>query len=250
MSALIAIPELMAQASTDFASIGSAIDAAHMLAATPTLSVLPSAADEVSVGIAHLFSGYAHDYQMLAGKAAAFQEQFVQHLTASAASYASAEAANVASLLKPLAAISTTPVAAATAAESTLSDLITNLVTNTGLLLGGAAVAGIFVVAVSGFLSWLVADLVILSIALNVMGFIESVPLFNLALHVVIDVTNTLLTAFPALQQLVSAVTPLVQSLNTAIFLPAIVFARYFQALLVLSNPYGMPPAMAGLLPN
>ncbi|OBI57813.1 hypothetical protein A5706_19450 [Mycobacterium sp. E796] len=73
-----------------------------MTAGPSTLFVRPAAADEVSAGIAHLFSGYAQDYHALAGKAAAFQEQFVQHLTASAASYASAEAANMASLLKPL----------------------------------------------------------------------------------------------------------------------------------------------------
>ncbi len=105
MSAVIATPELMAQAATDLATIGSTVNAAHMALAAPTLSVLPAAADEVSAGIAHLFSGYAQDYQGLAGKAAAFHEQFVQHLTASAVSYASAEAVNVALLLQPLTAI-------------------------------------------------------------------------------------------------------------------------------------------------
>ena len=68
-----------------------------------------------------LFSGYAQNYQKLAGKAAAFQEQFVQHLTTGAVSYASAEAANVASLLQPLTAIAT-PVAAAATAQNALID--------------------------------------------------------------------------------------------------------------------------------
>jgi hypothetical protein len=63
--------------------------------------VIPAAADEVSASIAHLFSQHAAGYQALAGQAAAFQEQFVQHLTASAGSYAATEAANVA-LLQPL----------------------------------------------------------------------------------------------------------------------------------------------------
>jgi len=127
MSAVIATPELMAQAATDLASIGSTVNAAHTVAAAPTLSVLPAAADEVSAGIAHLFSVHAQDYQALAGKAAAFQDQFVQHLTAGAGAYASAEAANVASLLQPLTAIAAPVAAAATAAQNTLNDLETNI---------------------------------------------------------------------------------------------------------------------------
>jgi len=103
MSAVIAVPELMAEAATDLATIGSNLSAAHMTAKAATVAVLPAAADEVSAGIAHLFSGYAEDYQKLAGKAAASYEQFVQHLTTSAGAYASAEAANTA-LLRPLAA--------------------------------------------------------------------------------------------------------------------------------------------------
>jgi hypothetical protein len=101
MSAVIAVPELMDEAATDLATIGSNLSAAHMTAAAPTLAVLPAAADEVSKSIAHLFSGYGQEYQKLAGQAAASYEQFVQHLTASAGAYASAEAANTA-LLQPL----------------------------------------------------------------------------------------------------------------------------------------------------
>ena len=72
-----------------------------MAAAAPTLAVLPAAADEVSASIAHLFSQHAADDQALAGQAAAFNDQFVQHLTASAGSYASIEAA-IASFLQDL----------------------------------------------------------------------------------------------------------------------------------------------------
>ena len=128
MSAVIATPELMEAAATDLSAIGSTVNAAHLTAAVPTLSVLPAAADEVSAGIAHLFSGYAQDYQRLAGKAAAFQEQFVQHLTASAGSYASAEAANVASLLQSLTAIAAPVAGAATTAQSTLNDLLISII--------------------------------------------------------------------------------------------------------------------------
>jgi len=98
MSSVIAAPDLMAAAATDLAAIGSTVSAAHMTAAAPTVAVIPAAADEVSAGIAHVFSVHAQDYQGLAGQTAAFHEQFVQHLTASAGSYASTEAANAAVL--------------------------------------------------------------------------------------------------------------------------------------------------------
>ena len=98
MSYVMVAPEMMTSAATDLATIGSDLSAAHSAAAPATLALTPAAADEVSVGIAHLFTRYAEDYHGLAGRATAFHEQFVQHLTASAGSYASAEAANAASL--------------------------------------------------------------------------------------------------------------------------------------------------------
>ena len=98
MSFVIAAPEIMTAAATDLATIGSTLSAAHTAAAPPTLAVMPAAADEVSASTAHLFSRQAQDYHALAGQAAAFHEQFVQHLNASAGSYASAEAANASSL--------------------------------------------------------------------------------------------------------------------------------------------------------
>jgi hypothetical protein len=60
--------------------------------------VLPAAADEVSASIAHLFSEHAQEFQGVAGQAAAFHQQFVQNLTASASSYGRAEAASTAAL--------------------------------------------------------------------------------------------------------------------------------------------------------
>jgi hypothetical protein len=67
MAYVIAHPEMMAAAATDVATIGSTLNAAHTAAAAPTLAVMPAAADEVSAGVAHLFSQHAHDYQALAG---------------------------------------------------------------------------------------------------------------------------------------------------------------------------------------
>ncbi|MGA7055357.1 MAG: PE family protein, partial [Mycobacterium sp.] len=51
----------MTEAATDLANIGSTVNAAHMAAATPTVAVIPAAADEVSSSIAHLFSQHAQD---------------------------------------------------------------------------------------------------------------------------------------------------------------------------------------------
>ncbi|ORA08525.1 PE family protein [Mycobacterium asiaticum DSM 44297] len=103
MSKVMATPELIKAAATELATVGSTLDAAHIEAAGPTLTIQPAAADEVSAGIAQLFSREAEQYQQAAGQAAAFHDQFVRHLTAGAGAYASAEAGNAA-LLQPAAA--------------------------------------------------------------------------------------------------------------------------------------------------
>jgi hypothetical protein len=94
MAYVIAAPEMMTAAAADLANIASNVNAAHMVAAARTTSVIPAAADEVSTGIAHLFSQHSANYQAMAGQAAAFNDQFVQNLTAGAFSYASTEAFN------------------------------------------------------------------------------------------------------------------------------------------------------------
>ncbi|MGO9385809.1 MAG: PE family protein [Mycobacterium sp.] len=92
MSYVIAAPEMMTAAATDVATIGSNLSAAHMVAAAPTVAVLPAAADEVSASIAQLFSQFGQDYQAMAAQVAAFEEQFVQTLNAAAVTYAAIEA--------------------------------------------------------------------------------------------------------------------------------------------------------------
>ena len=104
----------------DLGAIGSTLEAAHLTAAASTQTLLPAAADEVSANIAHLFSGYAEDYQKLASRAATFHQQLVDHLPASAGAYATAEAANVASLLQPVTA-ATNSIATAAADPSVIS---------------------------------------------------------------------------------------------------------------------------------
>ncbi|GJO16304.1 hypothetical protein NJB1507_04100 [Mycobacterium marinum] len=56
-------PELVAAAANDYAKIGVLLGEAHAAAAASTVELLPAAADEVSAGIAHLFSEHAEDYQ-------------------------------------------------------------------------------------------------------------------------------------------------------------------------------------------
>jgi hypothetical protein len=102
MAYVIAAPEMMTSAATDLATIASNVNAAHMVAAARTTSVIPAAADEVSAGIAHLFSQHAQGYQALAGQAAAFNDQFVQTLKSGGAAYAQTEATSAAGLLSLL----------------------------------------------------------------------------------------------------------------------------------------------------
>jgi len=96
MSFVIAAPEMMTAAASDVASIGSTLSAANAAAAAPTSGIVAAAGDEVSAAIAALFSRHAQAYQALGAQAAAFHEQFVQALSAGAASYVGAEGANVA----------------------------------------------------------------------------------------------------------------------------------------------------------
>ncbi|ORA10877.1 PE family protein, partial [Mycobacterium angelicum] len=93
MSFVIALPEVMGTAATDLAGIGSALESAGAAAAAHTTGLLAAAQDEVSVAIAELFGAHGQAYQSASAQAAAFHQQFVQALTGSAGSYATAESA-------------------------------------------------------------------------------------------------------------------------------------------------------------
>jgi hypothetical protein len=99
MSFVIAVPDMVASAASNLTSLGSMISEANAAAAGPTTGVVAAAGDEVSAGIASLFSSQARDFQALSAQAAAFHAQFVQALAGAGNSYAATEAAN-ASLLK------------------------------------------------------------------------------------------------------------------------------------------------------
>ncbi len=94
MSFVIAAPEMVTDAATNLASIGSEIGAANAAAAAPTTEIVSAGADEVSAAITTAFSEYASAYQALTAKAAAFHAQFMQTLNAAASMYAATEAAN------------------------------------------------------------------------------------------------------------------------------------------------------------
>jgi len=134
MPYVIAAPEVLTSTGTDLATIGSNLSAAHAAAATPTVALVPAAADEVSASIAHLFSRYAKDYQARAAHAVAFQEQFVQNLAASARSYADTEAANAA-VLQPLTAIAGPFSSAIPTLSGQILDLLNSAIAFVGQLL-------------------------------------------------------------------------------------------------------------------
>ncbi|MCV7075962.1 PE family protein, partial [Mycobacterium szulgai] len=111
MSYVIAAPDLLANAASDLASIGSHITAANFAAALPTNAVAAAGADEVSAAIAALFGSHAQQYQALSAQVSAFHDQFVQTLTGGANAYAIAEAANASPIQTLLDAINAPSVA-------------------------------------------------------------------------------------------------------------------------------------------
>src|SRR5258708_56486 len=98
MSYVIVAPEMLAAASADLESIGSALSAANAAAAAPTNEVLAAGGEEVSVPLASLFAGHAQAFQALSAEAANFHQQFLQTMRAGGHLYASAEAANASPL--------------------------------------------------------------------------------------------------------------------------------------------------------
>nr|VTO98301.1 Putative cytochrome P450 142 [Mycobacterium riyadhense] len=95
MSFVSAVPDYVAAAATDLASIGSTISNASALAAVPTSgAVFPAGADEISAWLAALFAARAQTYQLLSAQAEAFHSQFVQLMSSGAEQYALSEATN------------------------------------------------------------------------------------------------------------------------------------------------------------
>ncbi|WP_415823742.1 PE family protein, partial [Mycobacterium basiliense] len=100
-SYVIAVPEALAAAATDFSGIGEAVRRASAAAAGSTTNLLAAGADEVSAAIAGLFGSHAQEYQALSAQVTVFHDRFVQTIAAGSGAYAAAEAAN-ASLLQTI----------------------------------------------------------------------------------------------------------------------------------------------------
>jgi broad specificity phosphatase PhoE len=92
MSFVLIAPDIFEAGIADAAQVGSAVRAGNLAAAIPTMELAAAGADEVSAGVAAMFSAHAQAYQAAAAQAATYYEQFVSTLHAAAVSYADTEA--------------------------------------------------------------------------------------------------------------------------------------------------------------
>ncbi len=113
MSFVNVVPEFLETAASDATRIGSAVRAGNLAALIPTTEVSAAAADEVSTAIAAVFGTHAQQYQAAAAQAATYYEQFVQNLSAAAASYTGAESGIATTLQADLQALVDDPARAA-----------------------------------------------------------------------------------------------------------------------------------------
>lgn len=94
MSYVQIVPETLSAAADNLQALGAALNAHNAAALGPTTSVVPAAADEVSLLTATQFVMHAQMYQAVSARAAAVHQAFVTMLAAGAGAYADTEAAN------------------------------------------------------------------------------------------------------------------------------------------------------------
>jgi hypothetical protein len=94
MTFVTAQPEMLTAAAGQLEEIGVVMAARNAAAATPTIAVVPAAADEISALTATQFSAHGTSYQTVSAQASVIDEMFVRMLDASGDSYAATEAAN------------------------------------------------------------------------------------------------------------------------------------------------------------
>jgi hypothetical protein len=87
-------PDMLTAAAGQLTGIGTELKAQNAAAATPTTTVVPAAADEVSALTAAQFASHAEIYQTISAHAATIHDLFVNVLGTSASTYATTEAAN------------------------------------------------------------------------------------------------------------------------------------------------------------
>src|ERR1700730_7524319 len=91
MSFIVVTPEMLVAAASQLQGTGSALSAANSAAVAAITRVVAAGQDEVSAGIASVFSEYARSYQVLSVQAAGFHAQFVQATKLAAEQYQAAE---------------------------------------------------------------------------------------------------------------------------------------------------------------
>ncbi|MBW0014477.1 PE-PPE domain-containing protein [Mycobacterium sp.] len=87
------IPEQVAAAAADVGNIGARLEAANAVAALPTGSIVPAAADEVSAAITAVFNNQATVFRGLTAQATTFHQRFTQLLSAAFTAYTQTEQA-------------------------------------------------------------------------------------------------------------------------------------------------------------
>jgi hypothetical protein len=98
MSFMTTIPAALTAASGDLAGVGCVMAAQNAAVAGPTTGVVPAAADVVSALIATQFAAHAQMYQAVGAMAGEVHNLLVSTLAVDAGSYATTEAANLATL--------------------------------------------------------------------------------------------------------------------------------------------------------
>ncbi|RFZ40914.1 PE family protein [Mycobacterium marinum] len=92
MSFVNVVPNTVAAAAGDLASIRLALSEATAAAAGPTTDVLAAGGDEVSTAISQLFGAHGQEFQIVSAQLRGFHDQLVRLMRAGAAAYASVEA--------------------------------------------------------------------------------------------------------------------------------------------------------------
>lgn len=89
-------PEALAAAASQLQAVSATLEAHRAATASAMTTVLPAAADEVSLSNAAKFAAHAQNFQALSAQAAEMHEAFVATMQTSAESYGATEAANAA----------------------------------------------------------------------------------------------------------------------------------------------------------
>lgn len=87
--------EAFEDAAQDLKAVGAAIRTANAEAAASTTQLTAAAQDEVSQGIATVFSDFGQDFQALNAEVQQFGDQFVETLETGATAYATTESLNL-----------------------------------------------------------------------------------------------------------------------------------------------------------